>query len=379
MKRKYLSLAEKAVIVTEAFSQPCNVSRTAQKHNVARSQIRRWKKTLRTLEKSNLDETNKRRVLGLSRFHAKERREDSEVYIHLKNYLEELRDKHRIVTVQMLCREWQRVNPSANVSSVAVRSRIYRWLKHEGIVQRRPTHVSQHTRHCKKTMNDFLCYVQEQVRDFGFTEDTLLNMDETNVEFDMVGHSTLNKRGEKTVTVRKSGSSSRCTVVLTVTRSGEKLCPFVVFKGKKNGRFAREFSVLSYPESCSFTVQEKAWVDKVTLLEWVKEVLEPYAKSKSKVYLLLDEARPHLASATDLRKVCSELDFIPGGFTSKLQVLDVSVNAPFKTAVRECYEDWMRDNPEGRPARVDVAHWVDKAWQRVSPDTIRHGWRKVGL
>ena len=63
----------------------------------------------------------------------------------------------------------------------------------------------------------------------------------------------------------------------------------------------------------------------------------------------MDEFQVHLmATSLYAAKVCgTAVDFICGGYTSKLQVLDVGVNKPFKGYVRDAYENWMVANPHG--------------------------------
>jgi hypothetical protein len=43
--------------------------------------------------------------------------------------------------------------------------------------------------------------------------------------------------------------------------------------------------------------------------------------------------------------------FILGGYTSKLQVMDVGVNKPFKGLVRQVYDYFMIGNIENRKVR----------------------------
>jgi hypothetical protein len=74
--------------------------------------------------------------------------------------------------------------------------------------------------------------------------DLIINMDETPVYMDMVGNTTLAKRGEKEVLIQTTGhEKQRMTVVLAVTLSGKKLRPMIIFKGadSKDGRILREF------------------------------------------------------------------------------------------------------------------------------------------
>ena len=58
----------------------------------------------------------------------------------------------------------------------------------------------------------------------------------------MTGAIELANRGSKTISVRTSGFSFCCTVLLGVTMAEGKLPPFIIFKGKPNGRIAQEWT-----------------------------------------------------------------------------------------------------------------------------------------
>ena len=119
-------------------------------------------------------------------------------------------------------------------------------------------------------------------------------------------------------------------MLLGVTLNGEKLTPLVVFKGQPNGRIARTFNMM--PASMKYVCQAKAWVDQRVFKHQIAEVWRPYTVERaSKTYLLMDEFSVNLmAPCCNAIKVCgSEVDYILGGCTSKLQVIDVGVNKPF--------------------------------------------------
>jgi hypothetical protein len=64
----------------------------------------------------------------------------------------------------------------------------------------------------------------------------------------------------------------------------------------------------------------------------------------------MDEFQVHLmAISLNAIKDCGNaVDFICGGYTSKLQVLEVGLNKkPFKGFVRDAYEDWIVARPHG--------------------------------
>ena len=66
-------------------------------------------------------------------------------------------------------------------------------------------------------------------------------------------------------------------------------------------------------------------------------------------YLIMDEFLVHrmLDSVRAIQEFGSEVDFIPGGYTGALQVLDKGINKLFKQFVQQEYELWMVANEDG--------------------------------
>ena len=70
----------------------------------------------------------------------------------------------------------------------------------------------------------------------------MANIDETDIFFDMESGLTLANKGDKTVSLKTTGTSMRCTVLLVITLNGEKLAPSLGLKGQLNGKIARTFN-----------------------------------------------------------------------------------------------------------------------------------------
>ena len=80
---------------------------------------------------------------------------------------------------------------------------------------------------------------------------------------------------------------------------------------------------------------------------------------------------------------------IPPGCTSRVQPLDVSVNKPFKYAVRTQFEKHLNDNltlyTEGKiPAserRVLLTRWVGNAWDHIcsNREMVKRSLKKCGI
>ncbi len=87
---------------------------------------------------------------------------------------------------------------------------------------------------------DFIYRVNSSISSIGILTGSVVNMDEISTQFDDVPTITLNNRGDLTVRVLSTDSASWCTVLLAVFMDGTKLPPFIIFKGRENGRIHRQ-------------------------------------------------------------------------------------------------------------------------------------------
>jgi len=86
-------------------------------------------------------------------------------------------------------------------------------------------------------------------------------------------------------------------------------------------------------------------------------------------------------------KLKTHLAVIPGGLTSQLQPLDVSVNEPFKGFMHEEWVKWIEApthhvTPAGRvkrPSISNVCEWVKNSWQLVKSETTVKSLKKYGI
>ena len=73
---------------------------------------------------------------------------------------------------------------------------------------------------------------------------------------------------------------------------------------------------------------------------------------------------------------------IPPGLTSYIQVLDVSINEPFKKDVEKHVEENIDRYAEGKipvsECRILLAKWVADAWDNADPAVIIRGFKKCG-
>jgi hypothetical protein len=398
MKRRAYTWKSKLSILEEFDVDGTSLKSVARKHDLSPKCLRRWRQQrsgVMTTVSILCDSTSRHQFLNRRSLHPgrKPKTINSTLGIILKMY-RDLRDQDRVVTLNLLAAELKRLDPGArNVTMPALRRRINRHLIKFGVVRRRVTRVAQNTRHDMTVKAGYVAFVNEGIKAGKYRACDIVNIDETNIDFDLVSGATLAGRGDRTVACATTGSSNRCTVMLGVTMDGEKLPPFVIFKGANTSRskIMKEFdsvesrSKFGYPEGMFYTVQAKAWMDKARMHDWIDTVWSPYTKDTRRggrdTYLLMDEFSVHLMGEINhkINKLGTETEFVPGGYTGCVQVLDKGVNKPFKHYAREEFESWMVSNgSRKKPTRGEVSQWIKMAWDKVTTATIINSWKSIG-
>ena len=193
----------------------------------------------------------------------------------------------------------------------------------------------------------------------------IANMDETPVFFDTVPSKTVDTRGKKSIKVRTTGSEKRrITAVLSCTSTGKMLPPMIIFKGTTTrctrGISSSNGTVVSY--------QKKAWVDEHEMMKWITDIWIVYTKKEPSL-LFLDSFSAHLTDKVKdtFKRYNTTIVVIPGGCTSVLQPLDVSINKPVKSILRQSWERYMLEQSENDTAKIPpppkqlIVDWVEAA------------------
>jgi hypothetical protein len=239
-------------------------------------------------------------------------------------------------------------------------------------------------------MEDFRCYVRERAKMYGINDKNIYNADQTAVFFSPDSKYTYEAVGKKTISVKDIDNKNRCSVMLCASKTGEKIPPYIVFKGSngRGGRIRQELEArVGYPDGVELMVQPKAWFNEEIMIDWIERVWKPFAvRDTDKLcYLLIDEFPGHMTTAVkEAFDNCKTIiDYIPGGFTDRLQVMDVGINKPFKDFFADRFDSWLNENytvPTAnppKPLRRNVALWVDIAWNSIMRETILKTWRRA--
>jgi len=314
-----------------------------------------------------------------------------EVEESLRAFVKAKRSHHLRVTPTMLIAHWRAIDPTAkDTSMTAARHRIARFMKRNNLAHRKGTHKAQEKSDAKQVIDDFVHYIKYKISLLGITNPAaVVNADETNVYFSPRINSTICERGSRTVSIAHSQSSSRCTVMLGGSIDGKKLPPFVIFTGKRVAS-APVFQALQQPQkngynpSLLYNVQHKAWMDEDLMLYWIDKVWKPYANNiPGPTMLILDMFQAHLTAHVQwtLAQCGTIVEYIPGGYTSKLQAMDVGINKPFKDYMRNNHEEYMgacaRESTVPRVQRPLVSQWIANAWSSIPSITFLKTWKHI--
>ena len=254
--------------------------------------------------------------------------------------------------------------------------------KHTSVQQKLPADL-------EKKLESLLDEVKILRERHNFSDELIINMDETPVFFDMPRQHTIHTTGAKEVRVSGTkGGKRRITYVVSCTASGQMLKPMVIFKGKTK----RSISKIAHSKGMIFvTFQQKAWMDENLMQQWIKEVLLKYSEGRH-CLLLLDSFRAHLTDkvSRSLNKANATVVIIPGGCTSKVQPVDVCLNKPIKDTIRGHWEEFMMQKatkdtcgPSNSESayKTDIADWIVQANSLLSSQSscVKKSFKVCGI
>lgn len=262
----------------------------------------------------------------------------------------------------------------------------FKFMKRNHLSMRTKTKLAQKMpKDYEEKVLAFHAHVIKTRKMMNFDLNQIGNMDEVPLTFDVPSNRTVDLKGIKTVAIKTSGhEKDHFTCVLACCADGTKLPPMLIFKRKTMPKG-------KLPPGIFVHVQEKGWMDQTGMDLWFKRIWNkrPGALLKEPAMLVIDSFRGHLT--TDVKKMAgrskTHLVVIPGGLTSQLQPLDVSINKPFKGLMREEWNKWMQRNdtnltPSGKvrkPTIPEVCQWVLTAWEGIKNEIVVKSFKKCGI
>lgn len=169
----------------------------------------------------------------------------------------------------------------------------------------------------------------------------ICNIDEILLPFEYLHGKTYNQQGAKTIRVKETRSGwdkRQATLVLCIFADGiSRIPPMIIFHGTgRRLRGERE----RYHNDVLVEFNPTAYMNDKLFEQYIRNHLVPVLGGRPTL-LALDLMGSHKTpSILDLlRQNDVTPSLIPGGCTSRLQPLDVSVNKPFKEVLRDLTDE----------------------------------------
>ena len=310
-------------------------------------------------------------------------------------------DRHLPLSSRMVCKKAKELVAPHNPNFNATRGWFDKFICRNKLSLRKRTSLSQKLpQQLESKITAFYLQCSKAIRIGKYPLELIGNMDETPIWFDIVPQRSIAKKGSKSVVIRTSGSEKRhVTVVLAVMADGTVLPPMIIFKGKTN----RTIRDLVVPTGFVVTTQEKAWMDEERMLMWLREIWIKFTEKKqeelqfSRSFLTLDAFAAHKVDPVLEEMASNDVGSleVPSGCTSKVQVLDVSVNRPFKLVLGECWENYVLSVVETMgsdnlldsefklpaPSRQLVVDWVQQGYTYLleKREMVKRGFEVCGV
>jgi transposase len=327
--RRVWNVREKLAVIMY-YEKGHSKNNTAAKFNIETKQVRDWvsKKDQFIKAQPSLKRLNKGKTLKYP-----------ELEVALVEWVRERRSNQHAVSRQMIQvkaktlaqqSEWQTKCPDVQSFSFS-----NKWL--DGLMSRNNlsnrcrTTIAQHLPDdLIEKQQEFLAFIVYRRIQHDYPLAFIGNMDETPITFDLPSNTTIDEVGTRTVSIRTTGHErTNFTVVLSCMADGTKLPPLIIFKLKKIPRG-------NFPSEVVVRANQTGWMNESEMKYWIENVWVKRARlSSPKSLLVLDSFSAHIVDSVKRRFIEKNTDIavIPGGLTSRLQPLDVSINKSFKSKV----------------------------------------------
>ena len=263
-----------------------------------------------------------------------------------------------------------------------------RWPK---LVERKPQHLpaNRATALTEGAVNAWILKVKMMVNEAGLGDLTteelaqrMWNCDETAFATDVASKRVLARRGEKNVHETGGGSGREYITVLGCgSASGERLPPYVLYKGKN----LWTTWTLGGPAGTYFNVSESGWMERPHFLEWFKKLFLPATSSileTGPVILFMDGHASHInLELIRLARDCGVVLFcLPSHTTHALQPLDVGVYGPLKSRWGKILKEYKMETCAAVVDKTEFSGLLKKLWEEsFEAKHLKAGFRKAGL
>ena len=261
--RRSFTLARKTQIIEEQRRDRMSASEICRRHNIQPHQLADWKRAhpeARFVSKSMRGFNSGRKSIYSDH-------EDA-----IRDFVMLQRTERAVVNIRSIIIKLEKLYEEARAKTFRSKQMwAHRFILRNGFSLRRITRtITLGDEELANRRSQFFELVESRFARNGNT--IFVNMDQTSVMFGDTGTITVNRCGARSVQVRGVGrQTDRVTAALSIGSNGNKLAPFVIFKGTSDGRVARvarEFARREnhFPVDLKYSTNENAWMTERLML-----------------------------------------------------------------------------------------------------------------
>lgn len=230
-------------------------------------------------------------------------------------------------------------------------------------------------------VNKFFELLEETINGSGLEgkPNLIWNCDETSFSHDPSQTKVIAGKGDKVGRHTAATGRENTSVLACVNAAGDKMPPFVIFKGK-NLWDTWIPSTGDWPNT-AYTASQNGWMTSELFLNWFTRVFVPNIGHERPVLLIFDGHSSHVTP--ELIKEAQSNDVImlklPAHTSHILQPLDVSCFRGLKARWDQRLVEWQRKNVGVRPGKVQFAQLLGTVWTDLSEENIRSGFKHTGI
>ena len=177
----------------------------------------------------------------------------------------------------------------------------------------------------------------------------ILNWDQTGIRLVPSSSWTMEKRGVKRVEMVGQNDKRQITAVFCGSLQGDFLPVQVIYKGKTT----RCHPHFEFPPGWHVTHSPNHWSTETTMLRYVENIIEPYVSSVRDMFytvttpgvIIMDNFKGQVTEKVSslLEKCHLHVCLLPANTTDLLQPMDISVNKPAKSFLKEQFSIWYSE------------------------------------
>ena len=258
------------------------------------------------------------------------------------------------------------------------------------LTERKPQHLSTRRAEAanEDTVNGFFNQLESSLAEVGLDAvdpelpNRLWNCDETAFCTSSTSKKVLCKRGVRSLHEVGGGTGrEHITIHICCSASGQRLPPFVLYKGKN--MYQRWMQ--GGPAGCVYGASESGWMDGTNFLSWFRKLFLPavgHLTSTGPVYLFMDGHHSHVS--LELIRTAKEANVklfcLPPNCTHILQPLDVGVFSPLKKTWQKILKEWKLETRGANVSKEDFPSLIAQLYaQSLTPAQCISGFRACGI